>query len=156
MGVLIHERAYGSISRLHNLMSDVHSRAIRSYNMSRIRGRNTKPELMVRTFLHRNGYRFRLHGASLPGKPDIVLPKYKKLILVNGCFWHGHTKCKYFVVPRTRKVWWLTKISSNKLNDVKNRRRLRKLGWHVIVIWECQLRLAKREKTLHKLAETIG
>ena len=86
-------------------MADVHTKEIRSYNMSRIKGRNTKPEMLVRRFLHANGFRYKLHDKSLPGKPDIVLPKYKTVIFVHGCFWHGHTKCKYFVVPKTRTDW---------------------------------------------------
>jgi DNA mismatch endonuclease (patch repair protein) len=85
-------------------MADVHTKEIRSYNMSRIKGKNTKPEMIVRKFLHANGFRYKLHDKSLPGKPDIVLPKYRTLIFVHGCFWHGHKNCKYFVVPKTRII----------------------------------------------------
>lgn len=95
-------------------MTDVHDRETRSYNMSRIRSKDTKPEMIVRQFLYRAGYRYRLHDKKLPGKPDLVLRKYKTVILVHGCFWHGHEGCKYFVVPKTRKDWWLNKINSNK------------------------------------------
>ena len=100
-------------------MADVHSKEIRSYNMSQIKGKNTKPEMLVRKFLHTNGFRYRLHVKNLPGKPDIVLPKYKTVVFVHGCFWHGHAHCKYFVVPKTRTDWWLNKINSNITNDAK-------------------------------------
>ena len=88
-------------------MADVHTREIRSKNMAAIKSKNTKPEMLVRRFLHANGFRYKLHDKSLPGKPDIVLPKYKTVIFVHGCFWHGHEGCKYYVVPKTRKEWWL-------------------------------------------------
>jgi DNA mismatch endonuclease (patch repair protein) len=136
-------------------MVDVHTRAVRSYNMSRIRGKNTKPELMVRSALHANGFRFRLNDAKLPGKPDIVLPKHRTLIFVNGCFWHGHSGCRYFVIPGTRTQWWLNKISGNKRNDIAKQKQLRKLGWRVIVLWECRLRPGKRDRTFLKLIETL-
>ena len=100
-------------------MADVHTKAIRSYNMSRIKGKDTKPEMLVRRFLHANAFRYKLHDKSLPGKPDIVLPKYKTVIFVHGCFWHGHSNCKYFVVPKTRTDWWLNKINGNISNDTK-------------------------------------
>jgi len=100
-------------------MADVHDKKTRSYNMSRIRSGNTKPELLVRKFLHAQGFRYKLHDKTLPGKPDIVLPKYKTVVFVHGCFWHGHNGCRYFVVPKTRTEWWLNKINSNKANDVK-------------------------------------
>ncbi len=87
--------------------------------MSRIRGKNTNPEILVRKFLFSKGFRYRLHGRKLPGKPDIVLPKYKTAIFVHGCFWHGHEGCKYFVVPKTRREWWLSKIHKNKKNDAE-------------------------------------
>ena len=88
--------------------------------MSRIKGKNTKPEMLVRKFLHAHGFRYKLHDKSLPGKPDIVLPKYKTVIFVHGCFWHGHTNCKYFVVPKTKTDWWLNKIYANIANDTKS------------------------------------
>lgn len=133
-------------------MADVHDLKTRSYNMSRIKGKDTKPELLVRKFLFANGFRYRLHDKKLPGKPDIVLPKYKTLILVNGCFWHGHENCKYFVLPKTRTEFWLNKIRSNIANDIKNLTALRKAGWKVIVVWECQL---KKEKTLNNIIRKI-
>jgi len=97
-------------------MTDVHNKQTRSYNMSQIKGKNTKPEMLVRKFLFANGFRYRLHDIKLPGKPDIVLPKYKSVILVHGCFWHGHEGCKYFVVPKTRTEWWLQKIDARRLS----------------------------------------
>lgn len=136
-------------------MADVHTKQIRSYNMSRIRGKDTKPELMVRSFLHVNGFRFKLHDKNLPGKPDIVLPRYKTVIFVHGCFWHGHARCKYFKVPQTRTEWWLDKIKRNKLNDAKGLTILRKEGWKVIVVWECALKPAKTIATLNRILEKI-
>src|SRR6218665_2734895 len=98
-------------------MADVHSKEIRSYNMSRIKGKDTKPEILVRKFLFAKGLRYRLHDKQLPGKPDLVFPKYKKIVFIHGCFWHGHEGCKYFVVPKTRTDWWLSKINKNKEKD---------------------------------------
>lgn len=95
-------------------MTDVHSSKVRSYNMSQIKGKNTKPEILVRKFLFKKGFRYRINVQKLQGKPDVVLPKYKVVIFVNGCFWHGHEGCKYFVVPKTRTDWWLKKILINK------------------------------------------
>ncbi|MDE3247682.1 MAG: DNA mismatch endonuclease Vsr [Bacteroidota bacterium] len=136
-------------------MTDVHDRATRSYNMSRIRGTHTKPELLVRSHLHRAGFRFTLHSRKLPGKPDIVLPKYKTVIFVQGCFWHGHTGCRYFVVPKTRTQWWVDKISHNQSNDLKAAKQLRTLGWRVLFLWECRLKPPKRMATLQKLVTTL-
>src|SRR5687768_7316020 len=98
-------------------MADVHSVETRSYNMSRIRSKDTKPELILRKALFANGFRFRLHDKQLPGRPDIVLKKHRTVIFVHGCFWHGHRDCKYFVVPKTRTEWWLNKITGNQKND---------------------------------------
>jgi len=106
--------------------------------MSRIKGRDTKPELLVRRFLFAQGYRYRLHDKKLPGKPDIVSPKYKTVIFVHGCFWHGHTNCKYYVVPNTNTDWWLNKINGNIANDGKAVKALKKGGWKIITIWECK------------------
>lgn len=118
-------------------MADVHDKVTRSKNMAAIKGRNTKPEMLVRRFLHANGFRYKLHDKSLPGKPDIVLPKYKTVIFVHGCFWHGHKGCKYFVVPKTRTEWWLNKINGNIANDKKAIKALKKEGWKIINLWEC-------------------
>ena len=136
-------------------MADVHTKEIRSYNMSQIKATNTKPEMLVRKFLHANGYRYRLHDKKLPGKPDIVLPKYKTVIFVHGCFWHGHKNCKYFVVPKTRTEWWLNKINSNIANDAKAAKALKKEGWKIINLWECNLKPAKIKKTLSKLISIL-
>jgi DNA mismatch endonuclease (patch repair protein) len=132
-------------------MADVHDKKTRSYNMSRIKAKNTKPEMLVRKFLHAQGFRYSLHNKKLPGRPDIVLPKYRTVIFVHGCFWHGHNGCKYFVVPKTRTKWWLDKIGSNSQRDLENFSRLRKGGWKVITIFECKLKAKVREKTLKKL-----
>src|SRR5690606_18908020 len=136
-------------------MADVHSKETRSYNMSRIKGKNTKPEMLVRQFLHANGYRYKLHDKSLPGKPDIVLPKYRTVIFVHGCFWHGHTDCKYYIIPKTRTDWWLNKIHGNIANDAKSIEALTKGAWKIIIVWECDLKPLPLETTLNKLIKTI-
>jgi len=122
-------------------MVDRISEEHRSWNMSRIRSKNTKPEILVRSLLHRMGYRFTVNGPSnrkLPGKPDIVLPKYRTVIFVHGCFWHRHDNCKEATTPKTRTEFWLNKFETNVRRDKANQRALRKLGWKVIVVWECQ------------------
>jgi DNA mismatch endonuclease (patch repair protein) len=129
-------------------MADVHSKAVRSYNMSKIRSKNTKPELVVRKYLFAQGFRFRLHRKDLPGKPDIVLAKYKTVIFVHGCFWHGHKGCKYFVVPKTKTEWWLSKISRNKESDEQSIKRLKTNKWKVITLYECELKKTNIESTL--------
>lgn len=121
-------------------MADVHDKATRSYNMSRIRNKDTKPEIQVRKYLFANGFRYRLNDNKLPGKPDIVLPKYKTVIFVNGCFWHGHENCKYFKLPSTRMEWWKEKIEGNIKNDEKKHALLREEGYKVVVIWECEVK----------------
>ena len=126
-------------------MADVHSKETRSYNMSRIRSKDTKPEMLVRKFLHAQGYRYRLHDKKLPGKTDIVLPKYKTVIFIHGCFWHGHEGCRYYVVPKTRTEWWLNKLNTNIQKDNNSKELLEKLGWNVITIWECELKSKSRE-----------
>ena len=136
-------------------MADVHTKEIRSYNMSRIRGRNTKPEMLVRRFLHTNGFRYKLHDKSLPGKPDIVLPKYKTVILVHGCFWHGHTDCKLNRIPKKNYAYWEPKITGNAKRDSITKRRLSKIGWKIITVRECQLHKSKLDKTLNKLLEYL-
>lgn len=124
--------------------------------MSRIKGKDTKPEMLVRKFLFSKGFRYRLHDKRLPGKPDIVLPKYKTVIFINGCFWHGHEGCKYFVVPKTRTEWWVGKIYGNKTNDLLNINSLIEFGWKAIILWECQLKPVNREETLLNLSEDIN
>jgi DNA mismatch endonuclease (patch repair protein) len=124
--------------------------------MAAIKGKNTKPEMMVRKILHANGFRYKLHDKSLPGKPDIVLPKYKTVIFVHGCFWHGHKNCKYFVVPKTRTDWWLNKINGNIANDTKALKALKKEGWKIITIWECNLKPNQVKKTLSTLLKKLS
>lgn len=136
-------------------MTDVHSPEKRSYNMSRIKSKNTKPELLVRQFLHANGFRYRIHVKDLPGKPDIVLPKYKTVIFIQGCFWHGHELCRYYVIPKTKTDWWLAKINRNKLKDIRNINMLRHANWKVLEIWECELKKNVREKTLDMLVQNL-
>ena len=134
---------------------DVHDKETRSYNMSRIKGKNTKPEELVRKFLFSQGFRYRKNDARLPGTPDIVLPKYKTVIFVNGCFWHGHSNCRYFVVPRTNTEFWLNKIETNRQRDARKTFELQSLGWRVIVLWECQLKKNVVDETLYGLAKEI-
>ena len=110
----------------------------RSWNMSRIRNRDTAPEKIVRSLLHRMGYRFRLHRRDLPGSPDIVLPKYRTVIFVHGCFWHRHKGCKFAYMPKSRPEFWQNKFDTNVERDRRVKRELKKLGWRVIVIWECE------------------
>lgn len=122
---------------------DVFTPQKRSEIMSRIRGRDTKPEMALRSILHRLGYRFTVHGPknkTLPGKPDLVLPKHRTVIFVHGCFWHGHENCPAFRLPKSRRAFWKTKIEGNQARDLRNETALRALGWHVVTIWECALR----------------
>lgn len=137
-------------------MVDVHSKDTRSYNMSRIRGKNTKPEVLVRRYLFSCGFRFRINVKKIPGTPDIVLAKYKTAIFVNGCFWHGHNGCKYYVVPKTRTEFWQNKIRTNRNNDNKAVSLLSDMGWKVIVIWECELRNKEHiAETLNRIKNKI-
>nr|DAL99851.1 MAG TPA: DNA G:T-mismatch repair endonuclease [Caudoviricetes sp.] len=136
-------------------MADTHDRATRSYNMSRIKSKNTKPELWVRKYLFSQGLRYRINVHSLPGSPDIVLAKYKTVVFINGCFWHGHAGCRYFVIPETRKDWWIEKINKNIERDNRANEALRSVGWNVIIVWECQLKPKQRSKTLADLAAKI-
>ena len=128
------------------------TKARRSWNMSRIRGRDTAPERAVRSLLHRMGYRFRLHRADLPGKPDIVLPRYRSIVLVHGCFWHRHSGCSLAYTPKTRTDFWRAKFRATELRDCTVEQQLEDRGWRVITVWECELRdpedLAKRLCTL--------
>ncbi|NDC42450.1 MAG: DNA mismatch endonuclease Vsr [Chitinophagia bacterium] len=137
-------------------MADVHDSRTRSYNMSRIQGKNTKPELLVRKFLHSMGFRFRLHRTDLQGKPDIILPKYKTAIFIHGCFWHGHEGCKYFRLPSTRSEWWEKKIAQNKARDQRHEHQLKTKGWTIIVIWECTLRKQEKDETFRQLKEALS
>ena len=119
--------------------------------MSHVRGKDIKPEVMVRQFLFAQGFRYRLYRKDLPGKPDIVLPKYRTVIFINGCFWHGHTGCKYATIPEANHDFWLAKISGNIERDKSNYAKLFELGWKVIEIWQCELKPKFREQTLNNL-----
>ena len=119
--------------------------------MSHVRGKDTKPEVMVRKFLFAQGFRYRLYRKDLPGKLDIVLPKYNTVIFINGCFWHGHSGCKYATIPKANHDFWLAKISGNIERDKTNYAKLFELGWKVVEIWQCELKPKFREQTLNNL-----
>lgn len=136
-------------------MTDVHDKTTRSYNMSKIRSKNTKPEIIVRKYLSSQGFRYHLHRKDLPGKPDLVLSKFNTVIFIHGCFWHGHEGCRYFVIPKTRREWWENKIKRNKELDRKNRLALKELGWRVITIFECELKKTKFEQTMENLIKEL-
>ena len=133
---------------------DVHDKETRSYKMSCIKGKNTKPEEIVRKYLFSQGFRYRKNDKKLPGTPDIVLPKYKTVIFVNGCFWHGHEGCRYYVVPKSNTEFWVNKIKTNKQRDIRKINDLHTLGWKIIIVWECMLKDNKAE-TLSKLSNQI-
>ena len=137
-------------------MADVLTPKQRSYNMSQIHGKDTKPEELVRKFLFSQGFRYRKNDARLPGKPDIVLPKYKTVIFVNGCFWHKHEGCRYFVWPKNNAVFWKEKIEKNADRDQRNYVLLQQAGWRVIIIWDCQLKPNNRETTLETLIADLN
>lgn len=134
---------------------DVHDKKTRSYNMSCIKGKNTKPEEKVRKYLFSQGLRYRKNEKRLPGTPDIVLPKYRTVIFVNGCFWHGHEGCRYFVVPKTNTDFWVNKIETNRQRDEKKTAELEQLGWKVIIIWECQLKKGRIDDTFDWLIASV-
>lgn len=136
-------------------MADCRSKETRSYNMSRIRSKNTKPEEIVRKHLFSQGFRYRKNDSRLPGKPDIVLPKYKTVIFVNGCFWHGHTGCRYFVWPKSNVDFWRSKIDGNIERDSTNYTRLTDMGWRILVIWECELKKSCINETLQNAVAFI-
>ena len=136
-------------------MADIHSKEVRSYNMSRIRSKDTAPEMLVRKYLHGLGYRYTLHNKNLPGKPDMVLPKYRTIIFIHGCFWHGHKNCRYAAIPKTRTDWWRQKIETNKANDARCQKALKKSGWMIITVHGCDLKKDKLEKTFSKLVKKL-
>lgn len=137
-------------------MADKFSSTQRKYCMSRIRGKNTKPEILVRKGLHARGFRFRLQDKKLPGRPDIVLPKYGVVIMVNGCFWHGHKGCRYATKPKSNVEFWELKIRRNRHRDEVTNAHLEALGWHVITVWECELRTGTQlTDRLNSLVEEI-
>lgn len=134
---------------------DVHSKEVRSYNMSQIRGTKTKPEDLVAKYLFSQGFRYRRNVKSLPGSPDIVLKKYRTVIFVNGCFWHAHEGCKRFVLPDTNREFWQAKLLRNRERDSENYKLLTNLGWKIFIIWECDLKKDKMAVTLSKLSNDI-
>ena len=137
-------------------MADTMTPEQRSRCMSAVKGKDTKPEMIVRKYLFSKGLRFRLHVRSLPGNPDIVLPKYKTVVFINGCFWHGHEGCKYYRLPKSNVEFWESKITNNKNRDVLNETKLKELGWRVIRIWECEIRRVQdRNQSLERLYNQI-
>lgn len=136
-------------------MADNHSKEVRSYNMSRIRSKDTKPEEIVRKYLFSRGFRFRKNDKRYPGHPDIVLPKYKTVIFINGCFWHCHEDCKYYVVPKSNPEYWIPKLDRNRARDVANIDVLRNDGWNVVIVWECELKKSVQQERLEKLCKEI-
>jgi DNA mismatch endonuclease (patch repair protein) len=137
-------------------MPDIHNKETRSYNMSRIRGKDTKPEIAVRKFLYEQGFRYRLQVKTLPGRPDIVLPKYKTIIFVHGCFWHGHENCIKAKLPKTREEWWKNKIERNIENDRRAIGLLREKGWRVVEVWGCQVTSKTAKKTFDTLIKFLA
>lgn len=137
-------------------MTDIVDKATRSKMMAGIKSRDTRPEMVVRRFLHGKGYRFRLHCKDLPGTPDLVLPKYRTVVFVHGCFWHGHG-CRYFRLPKTRVAFWDEKISGNRARDARNSKLLEEAGWQVIVVHECEIRdkLGWEQKLLDALVADV-
>ena len=135
---------------------DNRSKEARSKNMARIPSKNTKPEDTVRKFLFKEGFRYRKNVASLPGKPDIVLPKYKTVVFVNGCFWHAHEGCKWFVPPKSNTEFWEKKFSYNIERDRKNYKKLEEMGWQVLIVWECEIRHGDANETLRFLIKKIS
>lgn len=138
-------------------MADVFTKKKRSDIMSKIRAKNTKPELLVRQFLFSKGFRYRLHQNALPGKPDIILKKYKTVIFVNGCFWHGHKNCKKSILPTSNITFWKEKIQANIDRDKRSKRSLKKLGWSIFTIWECNIENKMAfTKTMNKLLKYLN
>ena len=136
-------------------MADVHSKATRSLNMSRIRATNTKPEMLVRKFLHSRGFRYSLHAKKIFGKPDLFFKKLDTAVFIHGCFWHGHKNCKYATIPKSNTEFWAKKISGNIKRDIIVRKKLRKDGINVIELWECKLKPLKRNRTLRNLTQIL-
>ena len=134
---------------------DTISKQKRSKNMTSIKSKNTGPELVIRKLLHSKGYRFKIHDKKLPGKPDIVMPKRKVVVNVHGCYWHYHG-CSRSNIPKTQTGYWVDKLENNKRRDFQNKRKLKKLGWRVIDVWECTLKKKNLEKTFNKLERLIA
>lgn len=131
-------------------MADNHSKDVRSMNMSHIRSKDTKPEIIVRKYLHRKGFRYRKNDSRYPGKPDIVLPKYKTAIYINGCFWHLHS-CENFVWPKSNTEYWTNKLKRNQARDLNYYNQMKNMGWNVVVVWECEI----NDKRLNKLVNEV-
>ena len=143
-------------ARIRQTVPDVYSRAKRSWVMSRVKGKDTLPEVLTRKYLHAAGLRFRLHDKGLPGTPDIVLPKYRSAIFVHGCFWHHHSKCERALLPRQNRAFWRRKISGNVSRDASQVRDLKRMGWCVHVVWGCELRTkCAANKRLNRLIGKI-
>jgi len=136
-------------------MADIKSKEARSRNMAAIKNKNTKPEEIVRKYLFSQGFRYRKNVSSLVGHPDIVLPKYHTIIFVNGCFWHGHIGCKYFILPSSNVEFWKSKIDANQARDKRVKSELTNTGWKVITVWECELKRNFREERLARLCQEI-
>jgi DNA mismatch endonuclease (patch repair protein) len=132
-------------------MADNLSKETRSFNMSRIRSKDTKPELLVRKFLFSQGFRYRLHSSRIPGSPDIVLSKQKVVVFVHGCFWHGHSGCRHSVMPKSNQDYWIPKIERTKVRDLNSSAVIRELGWDILIIWECELKPKVVDDTLIRL-----
>lgn len=135
---------------------DTLSKQQRHNNMASIKGKNTKPEMIIRRYLWHCGFRYRVNNPRLPGHPDIVLHKYRTCVFVNGCFWHGHEGCRHYVVPKTNTDFWVRKIMRNKERDKETQQQLARMGWHCITVWECELKKDRREQTLTSLAFTLN
>ncbi len=136
------------------MMADTLTSERRSWNMSRIRGRDTRPELLLRSLLHRAGFRFRLHAKQLPGRPDIILPRYRTAIFVHGCFWHRHPGCRNATTPSTRREFWQSKFDGNVSRDARNQAALEASGWTVLTVWECELK-SEAEGVARRLASEL-
>ena len=137
-------------------MEDCHTPLQLNKRLSAVRSKNTKPEIIVRKGLWRKGFRYRMNDSRLPGHPDIVLRKYRTCIFINGCFWHGHEGCKYYTIPKSNTEFWVAKVRRNKERDKEEHRKLAEMGWHSIVVWECELKPQKQEATLESIAFTLN
>jgi DNA mismatch endonuclease (patch repair protein) len=137
-------------------MTDIMTPEQRRFCMSQIKGKNTKPEIVVRKWLWRNGYRYRINDKRFPGKPDIVISRLKTVIFINGCFWHGHTSCNKFKLPKTNTQFWSTKITRNQERDAANHTQLKLMGWTVLIVWECQLKRQNLINTLQALTVRLS
>ena len=135
-------------------MADILTQERRSWNMSRIKGKGTKPELLLRSLLHKKGFRFRIHDERLPGKPDIVLPRYRTVILVHGCFWHRHSGCHYAYTPKSRQEFWIKKFRDTVQRDKAQATLLEENGWNLIVVWECELK-KDSNSVVERISSTI-